>query len=104
MKINQDSYARVFKLLVSDPASTKEIVEETGLHFTTVQSLMRCFKKYNLVHVSAWETDGLGRDVYKVYKFGKGKDVPRRTLTNAERQVRSRAKKLQLQALLFNGK
>lgn len=102
-RLNQDTYARVFALLMHDPVSAKEIVEETGLHRTTAQSLMRCFKKYKLVHIVAWETDGMGRDVSPVYKFGKGKDIPRRKMTSAERQQRCKAKKLHLQTLLFKG-
>lgn len=44
LKVNQDTYARVFASLLMGPATTHELVLETGLHVVTMQSLMRCLK------------------------------------------------------------
>lgn len=95
-KVNQDTYARAFKLLLQDPATAHEIAEETGLHVVTSQNLMRCLKKHKVVHISAWDVDKLGRDCTPVYKLGNGKNVGRRRVTDAERTKRYREKKKQL--------
>jgi hypothetical protein len=93
IKMNQEMYAMVFKMLVEDPCTTHDLVEETGMHLVTAQRLMRCFNKHKLVHVCAWEKDAKGRDCTQVYKFGKGKDKPRARMTTAERTERYRSKK-----------
>lgn len=93
-KINQDTYGRLFRMLLDDPCTAHDLSHETGLHIVTAQSLMRTLKKHKVVHVSAWETDRLGRDTTPVYKLGEGRDKPRRRMTQSERQQRYRNKKL----------
>lgn len=100
-KVNQDTYARVFKELLDGPITAHDAVQSAGLHVVTAQNLMRCLKKHKVVHVAAWEKDRLGRDVTPVYALGDGRDKPRRKLTAAERQARHRAKKAAL--ALTNG-
>jgi predicted ArsR family transcriptional regulator len=99
-KVNQSTYARVFKLLLHDPATAHEIVEETGLHIITAQSLMRTLRRHRVVHICAWERDSMGRDAIPVYRLGEGKDKARRKMTAAERQAKHRAKEQQLDALM----
>ena len=99
-KVNQSTYARVFKILLNDPVTANEVVEETGLHLVTAQSLMRTLKRHKVVHICAWEPDGLGRDVRPVYRLGPGKDKPRRKMTGAERQARCRARRLERETLM----
>lgn len=100
LKVNQDTYARLFKVLLHEVSTAHELAEETGLHVVTVQSLMRTLKKHKVVHVCEWEADRLGRDVTPVYKLGVGKDKPRHKFTARERQARHRAKKLASEALI----
>jgi predicted ArsR family transcriptional regulator len=100
VKVNQDMYARLLKMLLDDPITAHELAEETGMHIITAQSLMRTMKKHHVVHVCAWEADRLGRDVTPVYKLGGGKDKARHKFTAAERQARYRAKKTNIAALL----
>ena len=99
-KVNQHAYARAFKLLLKEPATAHDIVEVTGLHIVTAQSLMRTLKQHKVVHISAWDTDRMGRDVTPVYQLGPGKNLPRRRMTGAERQARCRARKLERAALM----
>lgn len=99
-KVNQDTYGRLFRMLLDDPCTAHELSEETGLHIVTAQSLMRTLKKHRVVHVSAWEPDRLGRDATPVYKLGEGKNKPRRRMTQAERQAKYRAKKTDIATLL----
>lgn len=93
MKVNQETYARVFAELLENPMTAHDAVEVAGLHIVTAQSLFRCLKKHRVVHVAAWEPDSRGRDVTPVYGLGKGRDKPRRKKTAAQRQAQCRAKK-----------
>lgn len=99
-KVNQDTYGRLFRMLLDDPCTAHELAEETGLHIVTAQSLMRTLKKHKVVHISAWEPDRLGRDATPVYKLGDGKNKARRRMTHAERQARHRAKKTGIATLM----
>lgn len=92
-KVNQETYALLFKELLNAPSSTYELSEVTGLHLVTVQSLMRTLKKHKVVHISAWDTDKLGRDCTPIYAFGKGKNAARRKMSASDRTARYRAKK-----------
>lgn len=93
VKVNQATYALALKELLDTPCTAHDIVEATGLHTVTAQSLMRTLKKYKVVHISAWDTDSLGRDATPVYKLGPGRNVKRRKKSAAERQRQSREKK-----------
>lgn len=92
-KVNQDTYARAIKLLLTRPVSAHEIANETGLHIVTAQSLMRTFKQHEVIYVCNWRQDSQGRDAIPVYEIGFMKDKPRRALTPAQRQQRCRDKK-----------
>lgn len=92
-KVNQDTYARVFKELLDGPMTAHDAVDVAGLHIVTAQHLMRCLKKHKVVHIAAWEVDSMGRDAIPVYALGAGRDKARRKLTPAQRQARVRAKK-----------
>ena len=98
-KVNQDTYARVFRELLDGPVTAHDAVEVAGLHIVTAQHLMRCLKKHKVVHIAAWEVDKLGRDATPVYALGPGRDKPRRKLTPAQRQARCRAKKKAMAAV-----
>lgn len=102
-KVNQDTYARVFRMLLDDPITAHEAAEETGMHVVTAQSLMRALKKHKVVHVVSWEADSLGRDTTPVYKLGRGRDKPRRKMTASERQARCRAKKREMALTMLMG-
>lgn len=100
-KVNQDTYARLFKELLDGPVSAHDAVEATGIHLVTAQNLFRCLKKHKVVHIAAWDKDSRGRDMIPVYGLGAGRDKPRRRKTAAERQAQCRAKKAAL--ALVNG-
>jgi len=91
-KINQETYARLFKMLLDDPITAHEAADETGLHSVTAQKLMRILKKHKVVHIAAWEANGRGIDTTPVYKLGHGKDKPRRKKSSAQRTSEYRAR------------
>ncbi len=92
-KINQDCYARIIKRLIQDDASLTDLEEISGMHRVTLERLMRTLKKHGLVHIGDWLPDKLGRDAYKVYRWGKGKDKSRFRQTDAEKTRRWRERK-----------
>lgn len=92
LKVNQETYARVFASLLHGPATCHELVVETGLHLVTMQSLMRCLKKHKVVHIVAWEKDTRGRDTTAVFAFGIGVNKKRSKMTPAERTAAYRAR------------
>lgn len=91
-KINQETYARLFKMLLDDPITAHEAAEETGIHIVTAQRLMRILKKHKVVHVTGWEPNGRGIDTTPVYTLGGGKDKPRRKKSSAQRTGEYRAR------------
>ena len=97
IKVNQENYAKLLKMLLREPITPHDIVEEVGLHIVNAQGVMRVLKKHKVVHICAWEPDRLGRDATPVYKLGKGKDKPRRNQTRAEIAKRYRQKKKMLE-------
>lgn len=93
IKVNQDMYARLFKLLMERPISAHEISEKVGMHIVNAQGLMRTLKKHGVVHVYSWRPDSMGRDVTPVYVMGDGIDKPRRSMSRAEISRRYRERK-----------
>ena len=95
-KINHENYAKLLKMLLQEPITAHDVVEELGLHIVNVQGFMRTLKKHKVVRICAWEADRLGRDCTPVYKLGKGRDKPRRQTPRAEISRRYREKKKML--------
>lgn len=83
-KVNQDTYAKLFASLLEAPQTTHQLAEETGLHLTTVQNLMRTLHRHKVVHVKGWEPNSRGIDTTPVFAFGKGTNVKRRKKTRAQ--------------------
>jgi hypothetical protein len=92
-KVNQESYALIFKALLSEPMSIDAMQNLTGLHRQTLHKLMRCFKRHKIVYISDWEQDTYGRDSKAVYAIGEKKDKRRYCMTHAERAKRYRDRK-----------
>lgn len=92
-KVNQSMYAKVFKELLDGPMTAHDAVETCGIHIVTAQSLFRELRNHDVVHVTAWEPDSLGRDATPVYRLGEGKNKGRSKMSQAQRQQRHREKK-----------
>lgn len=80
-------------MLLAGDQTTTSMVEETGLHRQTVNTLMRCLRKHKVVFISDWEPDNLGRDAFPVFRIGNKKDAVRYKQTGKERTQRYRAAK-----------
>lgn len=96
-KVNQTSYALIFKALLSEPQSFDTLVEITGLHRQTLYDLFRVLKKYKVVHVCGWDQDSMGRDMFPIFKLGAGRDKPRYRMPRSEIAKRYRLKKKALE-------
>jgi hypothetical protein len=83
-KVNQESYALVFKDLLAGPSTAYDLAEVSGLHVVTVQELMRTLHRHKVVHIVAWHPNGRGIDTTPVFALGKGRDVKRRCKTRAQ--------------------
>ncbi len=103
-KVNQETYALVFKALLKEPQSLDSLEELTGLHRVTLYRLFRTLKKHKVVHVSDWEQDRMGRDMFPVFTLGAGKDKPKFRMSRTEiaRRYREKQKRKATTAVLDN--
>lgn len=93
VKLNQEMYAVILKLLRTGRHSAHEVAAHAGCHLLTAQSLMNCLRKHKLVHVCSWIKDTKDRDSIPVYRWGENEDCPRTKLTASQRTARYKAKK-----------
>ena len=84
IKVNQSIFARVVRMMMDGPVTTRDITEETGLHIVTAQALMRDMKRHKVVHIAGWDPDVMGRPLNAAYRLGEGKDALRPSKTAAE--------------------
>lgn len=90
IKIDQESYCIIFKLLLAGDQTLNSFEEATGLHRVTLQSLTRCMRKHKIIYICDWEPDSYGRDTFAVFRLGSKKDTPKYKQTASERQKRYR--------------
>lgn len=99
IKINAICQAQLIKLLFDGVYTCHELAEQTGLHYVTVLHYTRELHAAGAAYICAWEKDGRGRDVIKIYKIGEGRDAKRKKMTPAERQAKSRANRFNLEMM-----
>ena len=64
MKINAMMFARMVKMLTDESGqSIYDIVDETGLHYITVQRYLRELHKAGAVYIRAWQKDSPGHQI-----------------------------------------
>lgn len=98
VKMSAVLQARMIRMLCDGPCTIREIAEDTGLHYMTVQVYLRELHRVGAVHIASWDKDSRGRDTIKVYGLGVGKDAKRQRMTDAQRQAASRARRAELAA------
>ena len=76
------------KALLTAPMTKYQLVEATGMHYDTLQGLMKALKDANVVHICGWARDEIGRSQRPIYSLGGGVDAekPKRK-TMAERSA-----------------
>lgn len=90
IKINQESYCIIIKMLLEGDQTLDAMQESTGLHRVTLQSFTRCLRKHKIIYVCDWEPDCRGRDAFAVFRLGSKKDVKKYKQSGAERTKRYR--------------
>lgn len=94
-RINALSQALVIKHLMRGDSSCREIAEDVGMAYTSVQEYCRALRRQGLLYVVRHDPDMRGRRVMPVYKLGYGVDAPRVPLTGAQRQLVCRRRRKQ---------
>ena len=84
VRLSALSMAKITKALIDGPCSIPELQDVSGLNINTLREYMRALHKEGAVHISGWEADATGRDSFRVYKLGAGKDSLRRRKSKAE--------------------
>jgi DNA-binding transcriptional ArsR family regulator len=102
--INYLSAAAMLRALVDGPATTAEIVEETGVAIRTVRLYVRAMRQQRLIYVARWEADSQGRRKTAAYLFGPDKsdapNPPRESRVVIVRRYRSRVRVRTLHAAI----
>jgi len=76
-KLNQECYAQIILAFRDSPQTLISLTELTGLHFRTVTPMLSSWHKKQIIHVSQWLPDSLGRKVVPEFVWGAGEDAPR---------------------------
>lgn len=92
-RVNQTAYTLVIKQLMAEPSTLTDLENVTGLHRVTLQRLFRVFRRHKIVHITDWEQDSRGRDVFAVFALGEGKDKPKFRMTQKQIAQRYREKR-----------
>ena len=72
---NHKNVARFIKALLTAPMSRYEIADYTGMHYDTVQRLLKVLKEENVVHIIKWDRDTVGRHQIPIFSLGEGMDA-----------------------------
>lgn len=97
IKMGAYSYAQLLKYMTEGVYTCYELAEYTGLHIVTVYQYTREIHAAGVAHIAHFEPDARGRHNIKVFKLGAGKDAKRIRMTGAQRQQRTREKKVRLE-------
>lgn len=94
-RINALSQALVIKHLMKGDSSCREIAEDVGMAYTSVQEYCRALRRQGLLYVVRYDPDMRGRRVMPVYKLGYGADATLTPMTGAQRQLLCRRRRKQ---------
>lgn len=94
--MNSKQLATVMRL-VRKKATVAAIVSGTGMTRQTIYRTLRALEGARVARIADWKRDATGRAVEPVWALGKDPSVPRRRMTNAEKQRAYRQRKKQAQ-------
>ena len=90
---NHKNIAKFIKALLTAPMTRYQLADFTGMHYDTIQRLVKTLKDENVVHICQWSRDSLGRHQNPVYSLGEGMDAERPPrVSMKERKAKSKAK------------
>ena len=85
--VNAMSLAKMLKAIELRPRTAEAVSEETGLAVRTIRNHFKYLIKEQLMHVTGWLPDAVGRDRVALYLLGFGVNVPRARMTATERSM-----------------
>lgn len=84
--------AKILRLLVEDPCTVAELVQETEVHIQTIRSYLRALHEFKLVRRAGWVMDKGGRRTIPLWAWGPDKrDTAKPIYSSRERTQRYRA-------------
>lgn len=90
---NHKNVAMFIKALLTAPMTRYQLADFTGMHYDTIQRLVKTLKEENVVHICQWNRDAIGRHQNPVYSLGDGMDAERPPRIPAnERKAKSKRK------------
>ncbi len=93
VKVNALTQARLIRLMLRGTLDTRQLAEQTGLHYVTVLQYVRELRLAGAAYIYAWKADVHGKHNIGIPIIGIGVDAKRPpALTPAQRQNRHRAK------------
>lgn len=97
--INRLSVAKMLRALLDGPASVFDLMEESGLCYSTVQRFVYALRYQRVVHVARWDRDTMGRPTRACYSFGDKPNVrrPKKPRSQIVREYNARVKQRALQ-------
>jgi transcription initiation factor IIE alpha subunit len=98
VRVNAIAIAEMLKAAQEGVCTSYELKEISGLNLNTVRGYMNVFHKAGVVHICDWEEDPRGNRTRKVYKLGKGKDMPKpkQSMSEINRRYREKMKQIKL--------
>lgn len=92
VRVNALSFAVMVRALYDGPKTRHQLAEISGLHVWTVRQYVKAMQKQEVVHITRWTKDTMGRDAIAHYALGMGVDMPREMKTGAQKQQARRAR------------
>jgi len=90
--VNHYTLLNLIEALQNGTYSMAELAEESGLHYHTVRNFCKLAHERKMIHIVMWEKDTRGRDMVRIYKWGKGIDAKRTKKSVADRARAYKAK------------
>ena len=94
---NHRNIAMFIKALLTAPMTRYELASFTGMHYDTVQRLLKVLKDENVVHICDWNRDDLGRHQSPVFSLGGGEDAEKPPRIPATERSAKHKRKLKAQ-------
>ena len=83
--VNHYTLLNLIEALQNGVYSMTELAEESGLHYHTVRNFCKLAHARKMIQICMWEKDTRGRDMIKIFKWGKGTDAKRTKISSKDR-------------------
>lgn len=80
-------------------ATSREMVEASGLHVNTIWRWMRALRAEGLVYIEGWERDARGCSLVPAYRWGNRKDAPQPPRKSGMQRMRDHRRRKSLRQI-----